>query len=77
MKNPNANSDAIARRYMDSLVIEERLLGAVTPSAKVTFLGREFETPIMTGALSHLKNGRLCRRSPPGRSRGLHRHGRQ
>ncbi len=57
MKNPNANSDAIARRYMDSLVIEERLLGAVTPSAKVTFLGREFETPIMTGALSHLKNG--------------------
>ena len=57
MKNPKANSDAIARRYMDSLVIEERLLGAVTPSAKVTFLGREFETPIMTGALSHLKNG--------------------
>lgn len=57
MKNPNGNSDAIARKYMDSLVIEERLLGAVTPSAKVTFLGREFETPLMAGALSHLPNG--------------------
>ena len=57
MKNPNANSDAIARRYMDSLVVEERILGAVTPSAKVTFLGKEFDTPIMAGALSHLKNG--------------------
>ncbi len=57
MKNPNGNSDTIARRYMDSLVIEERILGAVTPSAKVTFLGRVFDTPIMAGALSHLKNG--------------------
>lgn len=57
MNNPHANSDAIARKYLDSLVIEQRVLGAVTPSAKVTFLGREYETPIMTGALSHLKNG--------------------
>lgn len=57
MKNPNANSDLIARKYMDSLVIEERVLGAVRPSSKVTFLGKEFDTPIMAGALSHLKNG--------------------
>ncbi len=57
MKNPNANSDAIARKYMDSLVVEERVLGAVTPTAKVTFLGKAFDTPIMAGALSHLKSG--------------------
>ena len=57
MKNPNANSDTIARKYMDSLVIEERVLGAVRPSTKVNFLGKEFDTPIMAGALSHLKNG--------------------
>ncbi|MBO6159815.1 MAG: alpha-hydroxy-acid oxidizing protein [Firmicutes bacterium] len=57
MKNQNANSDVIARKYMDSLVIEERVLGAVAPSSKVTFLGEQFDTPIMAGALSHLKNG--------------------
>ena len=57
MKNANANSDLIARKYMDSLVIEQRVLGAATPCAEVTFLGRTFSTPIMTGALSHLKDG--------------------
>ena len=57
MKNPNANSDLIARRYMDSLLIEQRIFGAVTPDAHVRFLGEEFDTPVMTGALSHLKGG--------------------
>ncbi len=57
MSNPNSNSDLIARKFMDALVIEERLFGAERPSAKVRFLGEEFATPIMTGALSHLKGG--------------------
>ena len=57
MNNPNADSDKIARKYMDSLIIEGRVLGAEKPSAKVTFLGTEFSTPIMAGALSHLKPG--------------------
>ena len=57
MKNPNANSDQIARKFMDSLVIEGRVLGAAKPTSKVTFLGEEFDSPIMAGALSHLKNG--------------------
>ncbi|MBR0515071.1 MAG: hypothetical protein IJK06_12580 [Clostridia bacterium] len=57
MKNQNANSDVIARKYMDSLVIEERVLGAVRPDAGVTFLGERFTSPIMAGALSHLKPG--------------------
>ena len=57
MKNKNGNSDQIARKYMDSLVVEERVLGAVRPDTKVTFLGEEFDTPIMAGALSHLPNG--------------------
>ncbi len=57
VKNPNANSDMIARKYMDSLVIEERVLGATHPDTEVTFLGETFATPIMAGALSHLKNG--------------------
>ncbi len=57
MKNPNMNSDQIARKYMDRLVVEERVLAAVKPSTKTAFLGHVFDTPIMAGALSHLKNG--------------------
>ena len=38
-------------------MVEGRILGAVHPSSKVTILGKEFETPIMTAALSHLKPG--------------------
>lgn len=57
MKNPNANSDQIARKYLDSLVIEQRVLGAVTPDARVSFLGKTFSTPVMPGALSHLPSG--------------------
>ncbi len=56
-KNKNADSIQIARKYLDSLVVEGRILGAVHPTSKVTVLGTEFETPIMTGALSHLKGG--------------------
>ena len=57
MNNPNGNSDLIARKYLDRLVVEERILEAVVPDTKVSFLGETFDTPIMTGALSHLKNG--------------------
>lgn len=57
MNNKNADSIQIARQYLDSLVIEGRLFGAQKPSTKVTVLGTEFDTPVMTAALSHLKNG--------------------
>ena len=57
MNNPNGNSDLIARRYMDSLVIEQRVLGAEEPDTAVRFLGRDFATPLMGAALSHLKGG--------------------
>lgn len=57
MKNPNADSIQIARKYLDSLVLEGRIFGAQHPSSKISVLGKEFETPIMTGALSHLKPG--------------------
>jgi len=57
MNNPNSDSVQIARKYLDSLVVEGRLLGAKQPDSRVTVLGTTFETPIMTGALSHLKPG--------------------
>ena len=51
------DSIAINRRYLDSLLVEGRIVGAVHPTAKTTLLGHAFDTPVMTAALSHLKPG--------------------
>lgn len=52
-----ADSIQIARRYLDSLVVEGRIIGSQHPTSRVSVLGMTLETPIMTGALSHLKRG--------------------
>ena len=54
MANLPGDSIQIAREYMDSLLVESRIVGAEKPSSRFLFLGEEFETPIMTAALSHL-----------------------
>lgn len=48
------DSVQIARIYMDSLLVESRVIGAVRPDTTFSFLGGNFKTPIMTAALSHL-----------------------
>lgn len=48
------DSIRIAREYMDSLLVESRIVGAKAPSSRFEFLGETFETPIMTAALSHI-----------------------
>ena len=40
--------------YMDSLLVESRIVGAVRPDTAFRFLGETFEMPLMTAALSHL-----------------------
>ncbi|MBR2751311.1 MAG: alpha-hydroxy-acid oxidizing protein [Clostridiales bacterium] len=50
----NEDSIKIAREYMDQLLVESRIIGATRPSTKVEFCGFEFDTPIMTAALSHI-----------------------
>ena len=55
--NKNADSTNISRKYLDSLVIESRILGAEHPNAALDILGCHFETPVMGAALSHLKGG--------------------
>ena len=54
MANLPGDSIQIAREYMNSLLVESRLLGAVRPIARFDFLGETFDTPIMTAALSHI-----------------------
>ncbi|MBQ6476460.1 MAG: alpha-hydroxy-acid oxidizing protein [Clostridia bacterium] len=44
----------MTREYIDSIMIEERLIDAVLPSIKVNIFGEEFDTPIMTPAFSHM-----------------------
>lgn len=53
----SGDSEAINRRYLDQLLVEGRIVGAVHPSAQTELFGQVFDTPIMTAALSHLKPG--------------------
>ena len=48
------DSIQIARDYLESLLVESRLVGAVQPTTEFSFLGKQFKTPIMTAALSHI-----------------------
>ena len=48
------DSIQIAREYLDSLLVESRIVGAQKPSARFDFLGESFAAPIMTAALSHI-----------------------
>ena len=54
MSSLPGDSIRIAREYMDSLLVESRIIGAAKPTTQFSFLGNVFETPIMTAALSHI-----------------------
>ncbi len=43
------------REYLDSLMLEERLIDSDIPSQELHLFGKTFSTPIMTPAFSHLK----------------------
>ena len=51
--NP-ANANKITRAYLDSILIEERLIGSVKADIKMELFGESFDTPIMMPAFSHL-----------------------
>ena len=48
------DSNLITREYLDSLLIETRYMNSGSPNLTVSLYGREFRSPIMTAALSHL-----------------------
>ncbi|MCQ2483181.1 MAG: alpha-hydroxy-acid oxidizing protein [Clostridia bacterium] len=54
-----ANTDEITRDYFNSIMITPRYLTdntAELPDTSISLWGREYKTPIMTAALSHLHN---------------------
>lgn len=56
------DANVINRRYLDSLLVEMRVIDTVKPCLTTRIFGREFSSPIMMPAFSHLnkvgKNGR-------------------
>lgn len=48
------NAKEMTRSYFDSLFVEQRLMDSTIPDIKFTLYGKQFETPIMTAALSHI-----------------------
>lgn len=44
----------ITRDYLDSLLLEMRLMGSTLPNTEIDLFGKVFSSPIMTAALSHL-----------------------
>ena len=51
-----SDANEITARYMDSILIEQRLIGSVVADTKVEFWGETFDSPVMTPAFSHLAN---------------------
>jgi isopentenyl diphosphate isomerase/L-lactate dehydrogenase-like FMN-dependent dehydrogenase len=54
--NRISDANVITREYMDSILIEERIIGSVVADTAVDFLGETFSMPVMTPAFSHLMN---------------------
>ncbi len=51
-----SDANVITEKYMDSILIEERLIDSVLADLSIDFLGDTFDMPVMTPAFSHLKN---------------------
>lgn len=56
------DANVINRRYLDSLLVEMRVIDSIEPNLDTEIFGRNFSSPIMMPAFSHLnkvgKNGR-------------------
>ena len=49
-----SDANVITEKYMDSILIEERLIDSVVADTSIEFFGERFDSPIMTPAFSHL-----------------------
>ena len=49
-----SDANEITAKFMDSILIEERLIDSTVADLSMTFLGETFDMPVMTPAFSHL-----------------------
>lgn len=54
--NRISDANIITQQYMDSILIEEKIIDSVVADTSVQFLGTTFSSPVMMPAFSHLKN---------------------
>ncbi|HAH18187.1 MAG TPA: FMN-dependent dehydrogenase, partial [Eubacterium sp.] len=52
----NQDANLINEKYIESLVVEQRIIDSVKPSLKTNYFGSEFDMPILTPAFSHIGN---------------------
>lgn len=50
-----SDANLITAKYMDSILIEERLIDSVVADVSTEFFGVKFDSPVLTPAFSHLK----------------------
>ena len=51
-----SDANEITQKYMDSILIEERIIDSVLADTSIEFLGGNFSMPVMMPAFSHLGN---------------------
>ncbi|MCR5595515.1 MAG: alpha-hydroxy-acid oxidizing protein [Lachnospiraceae bacterium] len=51
-----SDANIITEKYMDSILIEERLIDSVVADTAIEFFGKKYDSPVMTPAFSHLAN---------------------
>lgn len=51
-----SDANVITAQYMDSILIEEKIIDSVVADTETEFLGETFSMPVMTPAFSHLGN---------------------
>ena len=54
--NRVSDANEITKKYMDSILIEERIIDSKLADTSIEFLGETFSSPVMMPAFSHLKN---------------------
>lgn len=54
--NRSSDANEITQKYMDSILIEERIIDSVLADTSIEFLGGNFSMPVMMPAFSHLGN---------------------
>ena len=52
--NSRGDSNRITREYFDSILVEQRLVGAERAQTEWEIWGRRYQTPLMSAAFSHL-----------------------
>ncbi|MDO5540261.1 MAG: alpha-hydroxy-acid oxidizing protein [Eubacteriales bacterium] len=50
------DSNRINREYLETLMIEQRLIGSELPDMQTEIFGKTFATPVMNAAFSHINN---------------------